>query len=71
MGLGLTTLTALPNVRHISYQTLRSIDESMNEFVPPRDSHFKLTSYFEKSLRGLRHSSIVSLVLEIMLIWKI
>lgn len=29
-------------------QFLRSIDESMNEFVPPRDPHFKLTPYFEK-----------------------
>ena len=66
MALELKTLTTLLNVRHNSYQTLRSIDESMNEFVPPRDSHFKLTPYFEKSLRGLRHSSIDSLVLEIM-----
>lgn len=29
-------------------QYLRSIDESLNEFVPERDSHFKLTPYFEK-----------------------
>ncbi|NLE07258.1 MAG: AAA family ATPase [Parcubacteria group bacterium] len=29
-------------------QFLRSIDESENEFIPPRDPHFKLTPYFEK-----------------------
>lgn len=29
-------------------QYLRSIDESLNEFVPERDSHFKLTPYFER-----------------------
>jgi len=29
-------------------QYLRSIDESLNEFVPERDPHFKLTPYFEK-----------------------
>lgn len=29
-------------------QYLRSIDESSNEFIPPRDKHFKLTPYFEK-----------------------
>lgn len=29
-------------------QFLRSIDDSMNEFVPPRDTNFKLTPYFEK-----------------------
>lgn len=29
-------------------QYLRSIDESLNEFVPERDAHFKLTPYFEK-----------------------
>jgi len=27
---------------------LRSIDESLNEFIPPRDIHFKLTPYFEQ-----------------------
>lgn len=29
-------------------QFLRSIDESLNEFIPPRDTHFKLTPYFEQ-----------------------
>jgi hypothetical protein len=29
-------------------QYLRSIDESMNEFVPEKDKNFKLTPYFEK-----------------------
>lgn len=29
-------------------QYLRSIDETANEFIPPRDEHFKLTPYFEK-----------------------
>jgi len=29
-------------------QFLRSIDESLNEFIPPRDAHFKLTPYFEQ-----------------------
>ena len=29
-------------------QFLRSLDENANEFVPPRDTHFKLTPYFEK-----------------------
>lgn len=29
-------------------QYLRSIDESLNEFVPERDVHFKLTPYFER-----------------------
>jgi MoxR-like ATPase len=29
-------------------QFLRSIDESLNEFVPPRDPSFKLTPHFEK-----------------------
>lgn len=31
-------------------QFLRSIDESLNEFVPPKDTHFKLTPYFERKL---------------------
>jgi len=29
-------------------QFLRSIDESLNEFIPPHDTHFKLTPYFEQ-----------------------
>ena len=29
-------------------QYLRSLDEGLNEFVPERDTHFKLTPYFEK-----------------------
>ena len=29
-------------------QYLRELDENMNEFIPPRDEHFKLTPYFEK-----------------------
>ncbi|MCC6639057.1 AAA family ATPase, partial [Candidatus Falkowbacteria bacterium] len=29
-------------------QYLRSIDESLSEFIPARDSHFKLTPYFER-----------------------
>jgi len=29
-------------------QFLRSLDEGSNEFVPERDTHFKLTPYFEK-----------------------
>jgi MoxR-like ATPase len=29
-------------------QFLRSIDEGSSEFIPPRDTHFKLTPYFEK-----------------------
>lgn len=29
-------------------QFLRSIDESLNEFIPPRDTHFKLTPYVER-----------------------
>ncbi len=29
-------------------QFLRSLDENMNEFVPPRDPSFKLTPHFEK-----------------------
>ncbi len=27
---------------------LRNLDENVNEFIPPRDAHFKLTPYFEK-----------------------
>jgi MoxR-like ATPase len=29
-------------------QFLRNLDENANEFIPPRDAHFKLTPYFEK-----------------------
>lgn len=29
-------------------QFLRSLDEGMNEFIPERDPHFKLTPYFKK-----------------------
>lgn len=33
-------------------QFLRSLDENLNEFVPPHDSSFKLTPYFEKKFAG-------------------
>jgi len=33
-------------------QYLRSLDEGGNEFVPERDTHFKLTPYFEKKFAG-------------------
>ncbi|MFC1617667.1 AAA family ATPase [Patescibacteria group bacterium] len=29
-------------------QFLRELDDNMNEFIPPRDPHFKLTPYFER-----------------------
>jgi len=29
-------------------QFLRELDDNMNEFIPPHDSHFKLTPYFER-----------------------